>query len=52
MAADCSILEGYQDENEYDIFISASHAERPKGLSKKMIAKVWKISEDEARRTL
>lgn len=40
-----------------DLFItlaeaSATHAEIPKGVTKEMLAKVWRISEDEARRTL
>ena len=41
MDAGCLILEGSQDENEYDIFISATHAEHPKGISREILAKVW-----------
>ena len=52
MAAGCLILEGSQDENEDNIFISVTNAERKKGISKEMLAKVWHISEDEARRML
>ena len=48
MAAGCLILEGYQDENKYDIFIFATHNERLKCLSKEMLAKVWQIRKDEA----
>ena len=32
--------------------IDATHAEIPKGITKEMLAQVWRISEDEARRTL
>jgi len=32
--------------------ISATHAERPKGVSKEQLSKIWRIPEDEARRTL
>ena len=52
MAAGGSILEASQDKNEYDKFISATHAERTKEILKEMLAKFWKISEDEVRRTL
>ena len=52
IAAGCLILEGYQDKNEYDIFISATHTERPKTVSKEILAKVCQISEDESSRTL
>ena len=52
MAAGCLILEGYQYENEDDIFISRTHAEQLKSLSKAMLAKVWHISEYKARRKL
>ena len=44
MAAGCSILEGFQDGNVDDIFIPATHGEQPKGASKEIISKVWKIS--------
>ena len=50
IAAGCLILEGYQDKNEYDIFISTTHPEWPKGVSKGMLAKTWQISEYKARR--
>ena len=52
MAAGFSILEGFQDENEYDIFISTTHAEQPKVVSEKILAKFCKIGEDEAMITL
>ena len=52
MAAGCLILEGPQDKNEHNIFISVTNAERLEGISKEVLAKVWQISEDEARITL
>ena len=52
MAAGCLILKRSQDKNEYEIFISATHAEHLKGVSKRILAKVWQIIEDKARRTL
>ena len=52
MAAGCLILEGYQDENEDEIFIYTTHTERLKCVSKEMLAKVCQIIEDEARRAL
>ena len=50
MDARCSILEGSQDKNEVETFISAIHAERTKVISKEMMAKVWHISGDELSR--
>ena len=47
MAAGCLILEGPQDKNEHNIFISVTNAERLEGISKEVLAKVWQISEDE-----
>ena len=47
-----------QDEMECTLFESefastaATHAERPKGVNKELLMKVWRIPEDEARRTL
>jgi len=44
-----------QDDMDCELFdglLSATHAERPKGVSKETLMKVWRISEDEARRTL
>ena len=44
-----------QDDLECELFeshLSAAHAEKSKGVSKEMLAKVWRISEEEARRTL
>ena len=40
MAVGWSILEGFQDENEDDIFISVTHYERPKGLLKEILTNV------------
>ena len=47
-----------QDEMECTLFESefastaATHAERPKGVNKELLMKVWRIPENEARRTL
>ena len=44
-----------QDADTCELFaslISAAHAERPKGVTKELLSKIWRISEDEARRTI
>ena len=44
-----------QDDMDCELFdsaVSAAHAERPKGVSKELLMKVWRIPENEARRTL
>ena len=44
MSDRCLILTGPQYENEDDILISATHAERPKGISREILAKVLQVS--------
>ena len=44
-----------QDDTTCTLFeptASATHVERPKGVNKEVLMKVWRIPEDEARRTL
>ena len=56
MAAGCSGISDLQRDYDDDLFISlevaAAHVEVQKGVTKEMLASVWRISEDEARRTL
>eukprot|EP00956_Cyclotella_meneghiniana_P022884 scaffold43789_cov35-Cyclotella_meneghiniana.AAC.2 len=56
-AAGCAPSTIPNDKTSDEVFLnladaSAAHAEIPKGVTKEMLAKVWRISEDEARRTL
>eukprot|EP00956_Cyclotella_meneghiniana_P034439 scaffold104886_cov86-Cyclotella_meneghiniana.AAC.1 len=56
-AAGCNPISIPSDEPSDELFLnladaSAAHAEIPKGVTKEMLSKVWRISEDEARRTL
>ena len=57
MAAGCAGHPNHPEDVSDELFLPlseacATHAEIPKGVTKEMLAKVWRISEEEARRTL
>lgn len=56
MAAGCAGMPGPREVEDDGLWIpfksAATHAEIPKGVSKEDLARVWRISEEEARRTL
>ena len=42
----------FVDFEAYEAELAAAHAEVPKGVTKELLSKIWRISENESRRTL
>ena len=52
MSAGCTLSREVDDGLFLEGDVLASHAEKPKGVSKQVLYKIWRISEDEARQTI